>query len=76
MPDVAVVKLWYKRREAAQVLSISPSMLDRLAKMGLITPVYVGHHPRYHVDELSRYASSAAVRHPQDVPMPSKKKAS
>lgn len=55
-------KLSYTRNEAAQVLSISPPTLDRLAARGLLNPSRATRRPLYPLAELERFLRETTVR--------------
>jgi hypothetical protein len=48
-------KLAYPRREAAQLISISPATLDRLVERGLLHPSRATRRPLFSREELERF---------------------
>jgi hypothetical protein len=56
-------KLAYNRREAAQVISVSPATLDRLVERGLLRPSRATRRPLFSREELERFlrATTGAI---------------
>ncbi len=48
-------KLAYTRREAAEILSVSPATLDRLVERGLLHPSRATRRPLFSREELERF---------------------
>ena len=56
-------KLAYIRREAAQIISVSPATLDRLVERGLLHPSRATRRPLFSRTELERFlrATTGAI---------------
>jgi hypothetical protein len=50
-----LIKLAFPRREAAQVISVSPATLDRLVERGLLRPSRATRRPLFSRIELERF---------------------
>jgi hypothetical protein len=57
------LKLAYPRREAAQIISVSPATLDRLVERGLLRPSRATRRPLFSRVDLERFLreTTAAV---------------
>jgi DNA-binding transcriptional MerR regulator len=58
---IEVPKLALNRVEAAEVLSVSPATLDRLANRGLIFPCRATGRPLYSIAEIERFLRDTSV---------------
>ena len=50
-----LLKLAFPRREAAQIISVSPATLDRLVERGLLRPSRATRRPLFSQAELERF---------------------
>lgn len=55
-----ITKLAFNRIEAAEVLGVSPSTVDRLTKRGLLRPSRAIGRPLYSLKELERFLAETS----------------
>lgn len=61
-------KLLFNRREAGELLGVSPGTIDNLVKRGQLRPVYIGRLPRFTLAELQRYCRELERSRPVSEP--------
>ena len=55
------VKLAVTRRDASQIISVSPATLDRLVERGLLHPSRATRRPLFAISELERFLRETTV---------------